>query len=173
MLQKTQLKISRAQSADMTNIAKIIRSSADWYRPFVDEKDMTEHDVDKQWEVDNFKKREFWVGKNGTDQTVGTVSLQYFNDTAYLGYVYLHAQHTGRGYGKILLDHAKARATEKGMEQMILIAHPEAKWAIKAYQRYGFKILHKKRDDVLSWKNGLLKPYYEEGFYLFHYDLSK
>jgi ribosomal protein S18 acetylase RimI-like enzyme len=172
MLQKTKLQIMRANTQDMSNIAEIIRSSADWYRPFVAEKDMSEHDVDKKWEIENYKKREFWVGKNGNEETVGTVSLQYFNDTAYLGYVYLHADHTGRGYGKVLLDHAKQRAIEKNMEQMVLIAHPEADWAIKAYKRYGFKILFKNRADVLSWKNGLLKPYYEEGFYLFHYDLS-
>lgn len=172
MLQKTKLQLRRAQPTDMPIIAEIIRSSAQWYRPFVHEKDMTEHDVDKKWEIENYKKREFWVGKDSVDKTVGTVSLQYFQETAYLGYVYLHSEQTGRGYGKILLDHAKEQAIKNGMKEMILIAHPKADWATKAYRRYGFNILLKNRDDVLSWKNGLLRPYYEEGFYLFHYDLS-
>lgn len=159
--------IKKAEKSDMPSIAQIVKSSAEWYRPFVDEKDMQEHDVNKDWQERNFRQREFWVGKNDRGQSIGTVSLQYFGDTAYLGYVYLHAEHTGKGYGKILLNHAKKTAREKGSKKLILIAHPKAQWAVKAYLRYGFEVMAKKKQDVLSFKDGLLKPYYEEGFHLF------
>lgn len=165
------LNIQRAQRSDMKSIAQIVKSSAEWYRPFVDEKDMAEHDVDQSWQEKNYQKREFWLGTNSKGESIGTVSLQYFGDTAYLGYVYLHADHTGKGYGKILLNHAKKTAKEKGIKKLILIAHPEAKWAVKAYIRYGFEVIAQKKQDVLAFKDGLLKPYYEEGFHLYRLPL--
>lgn len=171
MSRGNRLILKRAQRQDMPSIAQIVRSSAEWYRPLVDEKDMSEHEVDEQWQEQNFKRREFWLGTNEDNSPIGTVSLQYFDDTAYLGYVYLHAKHTGKGYGRQLLDHARERAREKGMRRMVLIAHPEAKWAVKAYQRYGFERMLEKKPEILSWKNGLLKPYYEEGFHLFRFSL--
>lgn len=164
--------IQRAQRGDMKDIAQIVKSSAEWYRPFVEEKDMGEHDVDQNWQERNYQQREFWLGTNDLGESIGTVSLQYFGDTAYLGYVYLHADHTGKGYGKVLLNHAKKTAKEKGIKKLILIAHPEAEWAVKAYLRYGFEIIAKKKQDVLAFKDGLLKPYYEEGFHLFRMPLS-
>lgn len=168
----SKLIIQRAKREDMKAIAKIVSSSAEWYRPIVDEKDMAEHDVDEKWQEINFKRREFWVGKSSERETVGTVSLQYFGECAYLGYVYLHADHTGKGYGKTLLEHARERAKEQGMDQMVLIAHPQAKWATKAYERFGFQRIAKQKEDVLSWNKGVLKPYYEEGFHLYAYDLK-
>jgi hypothetical protein len=59
-----------------------------------------------------------------------------------------------------------------GMVDMILIAHPEAKWAKKAYLKYGFEIIASDRQDVLEWEGGVMKPYYEEGFELYRYEFS-
>ena len=56
------LKIRQARRDDMGQIADFVRSSAEWYRPFVDEKDMAEHEVGEAWADENFKKRDFYVG---------------------------------------------------------------------------------------------------------------
>ena len=165
------LKIKPAQKQDMDTIAKFIRSSAEWYEKFVDEKDLSEHYVGEKWKEENFKKRDFYLGKN-EETPVGTISLQYFEDVTYLGYIYLHTNHVGKGYGHQLIDYAKDLSEKKGQEAMVLIAHPEATWATKAYEKYGFKKFLTKRSDILAWKDGLLKEYYEEGFHLYHYDLS-
>lgn len=168
----TGLTLLKARLDDMPSIARIITSSSEWYRPFVAEKDMDQHDVDEKWQRENFKKREFWLGKNSKGETVGTVSLQFFDQTAYLGYVYLHADHTGKGHGKKLLLHAKQEAIESGMKELILIAHPKAKWAMKAYLRFGFRVIAKEKEKILEYKDGLLGPYYEEGFHLLKYTLE-
>lgn len=168
---KETLNINRAEQTDMPRIAQIIRSSAEWYRPFVADKDMAEHLVDENWQKKNFKKRDFWIGANPQGQKVGTVSLQYFGESAYLGYVYLDAQHTGKGHGKRLLDHAKQIAQENGMRQMVLLAHPKASWAISAYKKYGFVCLESDKAKILSWNQSSLKSYYEEGFHLYAFDL--
>lgn len=163
--------IKAAQKEDMDVIAKFIRSSAQWYEPFLDEKDLNEHYVDDKWKEENYQKRDFYIGKT-EESEVGTISLQYFDDVTYLGYIYLHVKHVGKGYGKRLIDHAKRLSKRKGQDSMVLIAHPEAKWAVKAYEKYGFKKFLTDKKKILNWKDGLLKDYYEEGFHLYKYDLA-
>ena len=44
-LRSPRLSIEPADRDDMDMIADFIRSTADWYRPFLDEKDMAEHEA--------------------------------------------------------------------------------------------------------------------------------
>ena len=91
---------------------------------------------------------------------------------AYLGYIYLDADQAGKGYGPKLIDHARAICLSKpGINKMALIAHPKATWAIKAYERYGFKKILEKKEEILKYNRGFLKPYYEEGFHLYEYQI--
>ena len=118
------------------------------------------------------KKRDFYVAvADGTP--VGTLTLQFFGEYTYLGYVYIDTAHVGNGYGRKLLEFAARESKNRGMKGMVLIAHPQASWAIKAYQKFGFKLAHRDKDDILAWNGGVLKPYYEEYFQLFMYDLDK
>ncbi|MFT6142550.1 MAG: ribosomal protein S18 acetylase RimI-like enzyme [Myxococcota bacterium] len=162
------LRIRRAQLDDMTHVVNILRSSASWYKPFVDSEDMDQHEVGPAWARENFEKRDFFVGELD-DEVVGTVTLQDAGRDAYVGYVYLHADHTGKGLGRELLDHARDESARRGHEGMVLIAHPKADWATRAYERYGFKRIAESKRDVLAWNNQYMKPFYEEGFHLFRY----
>jgi GNAT superfamily N-acetyltransferase len=167
----SRLDIVPAKWEHAPRIVEILRSSAEWYEKIVEPEDLSEHFVDMEWAKENLERRDFYVGRVG-DEIAGTLSLQRVGDDAfYLGYVYLHTDHVGNGYGEDLLDFARDRAKEEGRSQMVLIAHPEAVWAKKAYLRYGFEIIAKDREDVLSWHDGWLKPYYEEGFELYRYEL--
>lgn len=173
MALRKKLIIERANKNDMDTIADFIRSSADWYRPFLAEKDLNEHYVDDEWKEKNYTKREFYLGKDKENGEVGTISLQYFGDYAYLGYIYLDSKHVGKGYGIELINFAKETCQQKNKKGMCLIAHPQAKWAIKAYEKYGFKKKFSKKEEILNWNNGFLRPYYEEGFDLYVYDLHE
>lgn len=175
VVRDSELKIRPATLEDMDAIAQFIRSSAHWYEPFLDEKDLCEHYVDDQWKKENYKKRDFYLGykvEQGKEVPVGTISLQHFGDITYLGYIYLHTSHVGNGYGHQLMDHAKGLCEKRDQDAMVLIAHPEAKWPTKAYRKYGFERKMTKKTNIISWNNGLLEEYYEEGFHLYHYDLS-
>lgn len=163
--------IRPARLEDMEHVAEFVSSSADWYRPIVDEKDMAEHDVDEEWARENFKKRDFYIGEY-RGKPVGTISLQYFGDHAYLGYIYLDVNYVGRGFGQKLMRFAERQCKKRGLATMNLIAHPEAEWAKRAYLKYGFDIIETDKDSVLEWNDGALKPYYEEGFELYEYDLG-
>lgn len=162
------LSIRPARREDMPMIAGFVRSSAEWYEPFLDEKDLAEHFVDESWEEENYERRDFYVGYAG-EEAVGTISLQYFGRHAYLGYIYLDASQTGRGYGQTLIKFAEKLARKMGMVDMILIAHPQATWAKRAYLKYGFEIIEKDRERILAWEGGVMKPYYEEGFELYRF----
>lgn len=165
------LMLGRATPADMRVVADILRSTADWYEELCAPEDMDQHDVPDDWARKNHERREFFVARID-DEIVGTISLQDAGDVLYLGYVYLHADHVGKGYGKRLLQFARGMAGERGKEGMVLIAHPDAHWAIKAYTRFGFDVVAEEREDVLAWNEGWLAPYYEEGFYLLQYQLA-
>lgn len=171
MTQTTGLKIRPAHFGDMEQIADFVRSSAEWYREIVSEDDMGEHDVDHKWAVTNFARRLFYIG-SADGEDIGTISLQYFGEYAYLGYIYLDVKHVGKGYGQELMDFAAEKARAEGMKGLALIAHPEATWAKKAYLKYGFDIVETEKDSVLEWQDGALKPYYEEGFELYIHDFE-
>jgi GNAT superfamily N-acetyltransferase len=156
---------------DASDVIDIIRSSASWYEELVDPGDLGEHLVDEAWARENFRRRDFHVG-TVNDEVVGTISLQSVGRRfLYLGYVYLHVDHVGNGFGGDLLDFARDEGRRRGREALVLIAHPDAHWACRAYEKYGFRVIARERDEVLAWEGGWLEPYYEEGFHLFRYDL--
>jgi GNAT superfamily N-acetyltransferase len=166
------MKIRKASYENMPVIANFIRSSASWYKPFLSEKDIKEHEVGQEWIEKNYKRREFYIGKDENGEDVGTISMQFFDKQTYLGYIYLDAKKTGKGYGKRLIKFAEEESKKRGQESLILIAHPKATWATKAYERFGFKKKFEKKENVVSYKDGLLEPYYEEGFHLYEYKLK-
>lgn len=167
----SELAIEPASWDDMRTVVEIVRSSATWYEDIVEPEDLAEHYVDLDWARQNFSRREFFVGKIN-DDIAGTVSLQEVGDDhLYLGYVYLHVDHVGNGFGGDLLDFARDQGRERGRKSLILLAHPEAEWACRAYQKYGFRVIADRREKILSWEDGWLEPYYEEGFHLFQYSL--
>jgi len=168
---KPQLTISPAKLEHMEDVVDIISSSAEWYEGFVDPEDMTEHHVDEKWARENFVKRDFYVARVN-DEIVGTITMQEVNEAyIYLGYVYLHTDHVGQGYGGMKLDWAADEARRRGKKALVLIAHPEAEWAIRAYEKFGFRRVFTDKEDILNWCDGWMKPYYEEGFHFYQYDV--
>lgn len=164
--------IVRAGRDQMPLVVDIIRSSAKWYEPIVATKDQGEHWVGADWAARNFAIRRFYLGQV-EGQTVGTISLQDAGDYLYVGYLYLFTSQVGKGYGHRLLEFALAEAQRLGKRGIVLIAHPEAVWANRAYEKFGFRIAATERAQVLAWNDGWLKPYYEEGFELYLLDVEQ
>ncbi len=164
-------RILPAKLSEMELVADFVRSSAEWYRPIVDEKDMGQHAVGPQWAKKNYELRDFYIGRIG-DKPIGTISIQRFGDWAYLGYIYLDVAYVGLGYGGRLMRFAQDVAKKTGARGLCLIAHPKATWARKAYLKFGFEITETSRERVLAWKDGALRPYYEEGFELYQLPLT-
>lgn len=166
---KATLTIQAASRKEMSKVAGMIRSSADWYAEFVDEKDLNEHYVDQDWEERNHQLRDFYLGYDEEGQAVGTLSLQYFNGYAYIGYLYLDTRFIGKGYGKAFMNFAREKVLKNNLKGMYLIAHPEAVWAVKAYEKYGFECIETRKESILRWNQACLDGYYEDGFDLYLY----
>tara|TARA_R110002110_G_scaffold415856_3_gene658430 strand:- start:10654 stop:11166 length:513 start_codon:yes stop_codon:yes gene_type:complete len=169
---KNSVLMTKATYEDMHNVAQIIRSSAKWYEKFVEPQDLGEHYVDDVWKKKNYKKREFYLCHHESGEKIGTLSLEHFKNFSYLGYVYLDLDYVGHGYGQYILKYAKELTKSNGKSRMILMAHPEAKWAIKAYKKFGFKKIYEKKEEVCSFENNVLASYYEEGFHLYEFKLT-
>lgn len=161
------LEIKRADRDDMTIVQSMIRSSADWYKEIVDRKDLNQHYVDDAWAEKNFAKREFFIGYS-SNEPFGTLSFQKLrNQVAYLGYIYLDLKFVGKGLGSKLMEFAMQRAKREQLKEVALIAHPKAHWAVRAYEKFGFRKVTAVKEKVLAWNDGALAPYYEEGFALY------
>lgn len=162
------LDIRPARRDEMATVAEIVRSSAAWYAKILDNPDdMAEHEVGEDWQERNYRLRDFYLGRERRDP-VGALSLQYPEPRfCYIGYVYLYTRHVGKGYGKEFLRFAARRARANDCTSLVLISHPEAKWAVRAYEKFGFERIASEKRDVLAWNDGWLKPYYEDGFHLF------
>ncbi|MCB9670148.1 MAG: GNAT family N-acetyltransferase [Alphaproteobacteria bacterium] len=154
------------EERDLDAVVEILRSTVEWYRPFTDPEDLAaSHEVDATWARANLRKREFWSAVlHG--EVVGVLTLQDAGDFLYLGYVYVHRDHVGKRIGRRLLDHASAEVVRRDKEGMVLIAHPDAEWAVRAYTRYGFECVAESDDEVCAWNDGWLEPYHESGFQL-------
>lgn len=160
---RSRLDIQPTKLHEMAIAANILRSSAEWYRPFLHEKNMGQHMVDEAWKKTEFARRQFYIGRSN-DIPVGIVSSQSVEDLYYIGYLYVYADQVCKGFGTQLLNHARNIALQEGKNGMILIVHPKA---TNAYIRYGFECVAATRKQVLDWHNGWLKPYYEEEFQMY------
>ena len=158
--------LRRTVEDDLDSVVEILRSTVDWYEPFTDPEDLdTQHQVDLTWARQNMRKREFWSAVID-GEVVGVLTLQDAGDYLYLGYVYVHRDHVGKRIGRRLLEHASSEVVRRDKDGMVLIAHPDAEWAIKAYQKYGFECIAATDDEVCAWNDGWLEDYHEVGFHL-------
>lgn len=84
----------------------------------------------------------FDVLETDTGDLIGTVGLLPLEDGACeLRKMYLKTNCRGRGYGKRLLKHAIARATELGFVRMELQTARVLEEAIGLYEKFGFTVL--------------------------------
>ncbi len=158
---------------DLPAVVEILQSTVDWYRPFTDPDDLaTQHAVDLTWARENFEQREFWSATID-GEVVGVLTLQDAGDVLYLGYVYVHEDFVGNRIGRRLLDHAAAQAVARGKRGMVLISHPEATWAVKAYTKYGFECIADSDEAVCAWNDGWLATYHEQGFHLWQWSVER
>ena len=139
----------------------------------MDDADLQEHEVDHDWARRNFAQREFYVGRTEGGEAVGILSLQDTGDYLYVGYLYLFTDQVGQGFGRRFLAFAEAEARKRNKRGLALICHPEATWACKAYEKFGFRLVASDRAQVTAWNDGWLAPYYEEGFGLYLYEAAK
>ena len=98
----------------------------------VDLSDIKSHYFDKGGHFD--------VLEDADGKIIGTVGIYAMKGhMCELRKMYLNPDYRGKGYGKMLLDHAIDKAKELGFTSMILETASALKEAINLYRKYGFK----------------------------------
>lgn len=78
--------------------------------------------------------------ENENGKIIATVGLYKIDDdTCKLRKMYLLKEERGKGYGKLLLNHALKKAEELGYKKIVLETASALKEAIALYEKYGFK----------------------------------
>ncbi|MHA1679455.1 MAG: GNAT family N-acetyltransferase [Promethearchaeota archaeon] len=155
--------IVKCDLESMEAVRDCINSNYLLYRPIIDEVDRGEHRVDGEWAKRNWRLREFFLLKlGGNGEYVGTASYQNFGEFAYIGYFYIKNGHHGAGYGKQLMAFMEQRTRRDGIRDLRLFTNSRATWALDFYERLGFKVFLKEKQDILSIRDGIMVPFYEE-----------
>jgi len=70
-------------------------------------------------------------------------------------WVYVHPEHQHKGVGTALMKHVEGVAVRLGLEKLRLVAHEEAHWAIKFYERLGYRIVDHVR--TAAWRDVVME----------------
>ena len=143
--------IRRCTAADVPAIEAIINEAAQayrgvipgdcWHEPYMPREDLLA-------EIEAGVK--FW-GWEDSGALVGVMGIQKVRDATLIRHAYVRTGQQGRGIGGALLDSLIARASGK----LLVGTWAAAKWAIRLYQRHGFRLVGtEEKDRLLStyWK---------------------
>ena len=89
----------------------------------------------------------FWGYKEG-GELIGVIGLQQVGDVSLIRHAYVRTAHQRRGVGTRLLAHLRKRATRP----MLVGTWADAVWAIRFYQKHGFRLVSREEKDRLLRK---------------------
>lgn len=93
-------------------------------------------------------------------ENVGFTGIKNLTDQhCYLAALYLHKNFHHNGIGSSVMDIIKAKATQDGFEEILLLVHKEAIWAKQFYIKYGFITIDTEEEGIKSYGNEILKDY--------------
>ena len=80
--------------------------------------------------------------------------------TRYLIAFYLHSAYQRKGIGEQILNTLVNLLETDNYEEIVLLVHKKATWAINFYLKNDFEILGKSKEKIQDYKNGILNKYY-------------
>lgn len=137
--------IRPCEPCDLLTIHAIINDAAQAYRGIIPE---------DRWH-DPYMPREelqqeivqgvrFWGYEEG-GELIGVIGLQHVQDVSLIRHAYVLTEHQRRGVGTRLLTHLRKQATRP----MLAGTWADAVWAIRFYQKHGFRLLSREEKDRL------------------------
>jgi GNAT superfamily N-acetyltransferase len=129
--------IRRCTGDDFTSIEAIINEAAQAYRGAIPADRWRQPYMPAsalQTEID--AGVEFW-GWDDSGQLIGVMGIQPVRDVTLIRHAYVRTAHQGRGIGGELLRHLTGRATGP----LLVGTWAAAVWAIRFYERHGFRLL--------------------------------
>lgn len=77
----------------------------------------------------------------------------------YLPALYLLQNFQRVRYGRIIIDNLISFLKENNSDEIVLLAHKDAFWAISFYQKNSFEIISYEHEEIKLYRNCLLENY--------------
>ena len=140
--------ISTCKKSDFRRIYEIINDGANAYRGIIPadrwhEPYMSEDELAIQIE----EGVEFWAYSEN-DSIVGVMGIQYKGEVTLIRHAYVQTSMRNKGIGGKLLEHLCAKTNTP----ILIGTWANATWAIKFYEKHGFKLLPIEEKDRLLLK---------------------
>jgi len=137
--------------SDFDSVLKVVNGAAQVYRDVIPSdrwKDpyMSSEELKKEIETGV----EFYGWKEN-DTLLGVMGIQPVEDTTLIRHSYVLTKHQRRGIGEKLLNHLKNLAETS---EILVGTWQDAIWAVRFYEKHGFKLVSRKE------KDGLLRKYW-------------
>jgi len=142
--------IAKCEGKDFRQIYEIINDAAIAYRGVIPadrwhEPYMAEEELRKQ--ID--EGVEFW-SYTEDEEVAGVMGIQFKGDVTLIRHAYVRTTQRNKGIGSKLLEHLCATSATP----VLIGTWADAEWAIRFYEKHGFRLLPKEE------KNKLLKKYW-------------
>jgi N-acetylglutamate synthase-like GNAT family acetyltransferase len=140
--------ISKCEQKDFDEIYKIINDAASAYRGVIPadrwhEPYMAKEELQKQ--IDDGV--EFWSYVE-EGKIIGVMGIQFKGDVTLIRHAYVRTIDRNKGIGSKLLEHL----IETSKTSVLIGTWADAKWAIRFYEKHGFRLLPKEEKDNLLRK---------------------
>jgi N-acetylglutamate synthase-like GNAT family acetyltransferase len=137
--------ITKSKQKDFDSIYEIINDAASAYRGIIPadrwhEPYMTKEELEKQME----EGVQFWK-YNEDDKILGVMGIQFKGNVTLIRHAYVRTLERKKGIGSKLLEHLCTSATTP----ILIGTWADAKWAIKFYQKHGFRLLTEEEKNIL------------------------
>lgn len=141
--------IRKLQTTDLTSILHVVNDAAEAYKGVIPEDRWKEPYMSTEELRDEIASGVEFYGWLENDVLVAVMGIQPINDVTLIRHAYVLTRHQRRGIGEKLLRYLlkMARTSE------VLVGTWEAAyWAIRFYEKLGFKLMTKKEKDRFLWK---------------------
>jgi GNAT superfamily N-acetyltransferase len=141
--------ISRLQPTEFKSILQVVNDAAEAYRSVIPEDRWKEPYMSTEELREEIESGVEFYGWVEDDVLVAVMGIQLVNDVTLIRHSYVLTNRQRRGIGEKLLKHllSLARTSE------VLVGTWEAAyWAIRFYEKHGFKLLSKEEKDRLLRK---------------------
>ena len=146
--------IRACEAGDFEAIHAVINDAAEayrdvipsdcWKQPYMTKEEL-HHEIDAGVA--------FW-GYEEDAQLVGVMGIQRFRDVALIRHAYVATSKRNRGVGSFLLQHLQQRATRP----ILVGTWAAASWAIRFYEKHGFRLVRPEEKDELLRKYWSISP---------------
>jgi len=135
--------IREASVDDVDRIVEVINLSNYYaYRDIIPPEYFKHPIVTRDEILRDMMKMKFYVYEAG-GRIIGVAALQpeLGERVGIVRWVYIHPEYQRRGIGTTLMKHIESIAMNLNLEKLRLVTHEKAYWAIKFYEKLGYRIV--------------------------------